>query len=271
MKRRTFLRLSVLAPLVAAAGRVRAWPAAVPAALAVRTAPDGRPHRFALGQRQFLLDGQPFQIRSGQMDLIRIPREAWRQRIRMARAMGMNTIASYLMWNAMEPEPGQFDLTSGSRGFVRFAELCAEEGLWVYFRPGPYVCAEWDFGGLPAWLLRNPATKVRHGDNKPYMDAVARYFDAIAPKLAPLMVDRGGPVLMLQIENEYASFGHDLGYLETLQKMWVERGIHGPFSISDGLPELQRAKTYIPGDALGLDGGTDFAAAQIIAKEAPVW
>lgn len=269
MRRRSFLRLSALAPLALAVGEVRvdAAPRTRPG---TEPAPDGRPRRFTLGQQGFWLDGQAFQIRSGQMDPIRIPREHWRQRIRMAKALGLNTIASYVMWNALEPTPGRWDWT-GRRDWVAFAELCAEEGLWVYLRPGPYVCGEWDFGGLPAWLLRDPAVVVRDGHNRPYMAAVARYFDALAPRLGKLMVDRGGPVLMVQLENEYASYGRDLGYLEALKEMWEARGIAGPFSISDGLSELQGARTYVPGAALGLDGGADFAAAQAIAGDAPVW
>ncbi|HET7268508.1 MAG TPA: beta-galactosidase [Oleiagrimonas sp.] len=270
MKRRTFLQLSVLTPLALGASRF-ARAGTVPAVMAARIAPDGRKHRFTFASQQFMLDGQPFQIRGGQMDPIRIPRQYWRHRIRMARAMGLNTIACYLMWNEVEPEPGQFDFSSGSRDYAEFIRMCGEEGMWAYVRPGPYVCAEYDFGGLPAWLLRNPETKVRHGDNKPYMDAVARYFDALAPQLKPLMVDNGGPILMVQIENEYASFGTDLAYLETLQKMWRDRGIDGPFSLSDGLTQIQNAGTYVPGTALGLDGSTDFVAAQRIAGEAPVW
>lgn len=269
MKRRTFMQFSVLAPF--ALGDLRADAQHARAGMANASVPDGHAHRFTLARQQFLLDGKALQVRSGQMDPIRIPRQYWRERIRMARAMGLNTIACYLMWNAVEPEPGRFDFAGGSRDYARFIELCGEEGMWAYVRPGPYVCAEWDFGGLPAWLLRDPATRVRDGNDKSYMDAVARYFDKLAPQLAPLMAGNGGPILMLQIENEYASFGHDLGYLLALRGLWRERGIDGPFSISDGLGQLRTAHTYVPGAALGLDGDTDFAAAQVIAREAPVW
>lgn len=270
MKRRTFLRLSVLAPLALGAGQVMADETT---GTMSHAAPDGHVHKFELARQQFMLDGRPLQIRCGQMDPIRIPRIYWRKRIRMAKAMGLNTIACYLMWNTMESEPGQFDLTTGRRDFAHFIDLCAEEGMWVYLRPGPYVCAEWDFGGLPAWLLRDPGMKVRHADNKHYMQAVTRYFDAIAPLIEPRMVARGGPILMLQLENEYAFFGTDLGYLETLQRMWVERGIHGAFGIADVLSKVDASGTYVPGTALGLDAHRipDFAAAQAMAGEMPVW
>jgi len=269
MRRRDFLRLSVLAPLsafAACAEMTRPAPRAP-----VDILPDGRPHRFQLVGQHFMLDGKPFTIHSGEMHPIRIPREYWRQRIRMARAMGLNTISLYVMWNALESEPGVFDLVSGRRDFARFIGICAEEGMWVYFRPGPYICGEWDFGGLPPYLLRYPHIRVRDKDDADYMAAVRRYIAAIAPRVQPLMAVNGGPILMLQIENEYASFGHDLAYLEILRALWQEHGIEGPFSISDGLDQVRKAHTYLPGAALGLDGDIDFAAAQDIAGEMPVW
>ncbi|WP_266170190.1 beta-galactosidase [Dyella subtropica] len=268
MRRRDFLRLTALAPLGALSLRVDA---AAGSFAPMERLPDGRPHRFELAARRFLLDGMPFQIRSGEMHPTRIPAEYWLHRIRMAKAMGLNTIAVYVMWNALESEPGVFDLKSGNRDFVRFIQLCQQEGMWVYLRPGPYVCAEWDFGGLPPYLLREPDIRVRSKDDLHYMKAVQRYMDAVAPHFAPLMANRGGPILMMQVENEYASFGHDLDYLKRLQSMWQERGIEGPFSISDGLGQIKKQQTYLPGTALGLDGDTDVDAAQAIAGEAPVW
>jgi Glycosyl hydrolases family 35 len=269
MLRRDFLRLSALTPLAALSWRVDGNP--VPAGSFIDRLPDGRPHRFELGHQQFLLDGVPFQIRSGEMHPARIPAEYWQHRIRMAKAMGLNTVAVYLMWNYFEGEPGDFDFTTERRDFVRFITLCQQEGMWVYLRPGPYVCAEWDLGGLPAYLLRDPSIRVRTKDDARYMQAVQRYMDAVGPKIAPLMASRGGPILMMQIENEYASFGRDRDYLLRLRAMWQAIGIEGPFSISDGLDQIQKAGTYVPGAALGLDGDTDFAAAQVIAGEAPVW
>jgi beta-galactosidase len=269
MRRRDFLRLSVLAPLsafAACAEVTRSVPLARPDIV-----PDGRLHSFRLAARQFVLDGAPFTIRSGEMHPVRIPREYWRHRIRMARAMGLNTIALYVMWNALESEPGVFDLTTDRCDFARFIHICAEEGMWVYFRPGPYICGEWDFGGLPPYLLRHPHIRVRDKDDPDYMAAVRRYIAAIAPVVRPLMAANGGPILMLQIENEYASFGNDRGYLEVLRALWGQHGIDGPFSISDGLGQVRKAHTYLPGTALGLDGDTGFAAAQGIAGEMPVW
>lgn len=270
MWRRDFLKLSLLTPFVAVLGE-RATRAAWQPSVDHEPLPNRARHRFKLGQQDFLMDGHPFQIRSGEMNPLRVPRAYWRHRIRMARAMGLNTIALCLMWNALESEPGVFDMDSGRRDFVRFVHICAEEGMWVYLRPGPYVCAEWDFGGLPVYLLRDPDMQVRHLDNTHYMRAVGRYMDAIAPRIAPLMVEQGGPVLMLQVENEYASFGTDLAYLQCLRRMWEARGIKGPFSLSDGLGQIQKSGTYLEGAVLGLDGSTDFAGGQTIAGESPVW
>ena len=269
MRRRDFLRLSVLAPLSAFAACAEVTPPVPGAPTGIL--PDGRPHHFKLAARQFMLDDVPFTIRSGEMHPIRIPREYWRHRIRMAKAMGLNAVSLYVMWNALESEPGVFDLTTGRRDFARFIRICQDEGMWVYLRPGPYICGEWDFGGLPAYLLRHPHIRVRDRDDPDYMAAVRRYIAAIAPVVQPLLAANGGPILMLQIENEYASFGHDLGYLEALRALWRQHGIDGPFSISDGLDPLRKARTYLPGAALGLDGDTDFAAAQDIAGELPVW
>lgn len=269
MQRRDFLRLTTLMPFAAMGQRLMA--ATAPLGPVSDARPDGRPHRFALSRQHFLLDGQPFQIRSGEMHPIRIPVDYWDHRIQMARAMGLNTIAIYLMWNALESQPGVFDLDSGNRHFAHFIQRCAAHGMWVYLRPGPYICGEWDYGGLPPYLLRQPDIRVRDRNDARYMQAVTRYFDAIAPRIAPLMASRGGPILMVQIENEYASFGHDLAYLEQLRSMWRERGIEGPFAISDGLSQLSQERTYLPGTALGLDGDTDFAQAQHFAGDAPVW
>jgi len=219
----------------------------------------------------FLLDGKPFQVRSGEMHPARIPREYWQQRIRMAKAMGLNTISLYVMWNHQEPEEDRFDFTTGNRDIGAFIRLCADEGLHVYLRPGPYVCAEWDLGGLPPYLLKTPGIKLRHREDATYMAACRRYIEKMAGIVAPLMIDRGGPILMVQVENEYASFGSDADYLPAIRKMWTDHDITGPFSVSDGLGQIEQAGTYLPGAALGLDGDTDFTAAQRVAHTAPVW
>lgn len=265
MKRRQFCSFGLLAPLGLAA---------VPGAPSPHAPrPDGRPHRFGFGPGHFTLDGRPWQIRSGEMHPLRIARADWRHRIRMARAMGLNTIALYLMWNALEREPGQFDLDHGERDFAGFIRLCQQEGLWVYLRPGPYVCAEWTLGGLPPYLLREPGIRLRDRHDPRYMAAVRRYIAAVAPRIAPLMASAGGPVLMLQIENEYSMHGDDAGYLQVLAGLWREHGIEGPFSLAEGFKDLSRRQACLPGAALGLDGPDldELRAAARFAGRAPVW
>ncbi|UYK77973.1 beta-galactosidase [Xanthomonas sacchari] len=268
MKRRAFCRFGLLAPLgLAAMPMLRA---AVPTSAPV---PDGQPHAFGFAQGRFTLDGQPWQIRSGELHPLRIAKADWLHRIRMAKAMGLNTIALYLMWNALETAPGQFDLDSGERDFVGFIRLCQQEGLWVYLRPGPYVCAEWTLGGLPPYLLREANIRLRDRHDARYMAAVERYIGAIAPRIAPLMASAGGPVLMLQIENEYSMHGSDVGYLQALAALWRAHGVEGPFSLAEGLKDLRRRQAMLPGAALGLDGPDlhDLQAATAFAGQAPVW
>ncbi|WP_295919355.1 beta-galactosidase, partial [uncultured Xanthomonas sp.] len=268
MKRRAFCRFGLLAPLgLAAMPMLRA---AVPTSAPV---PDGRPHTFGFAQGRFTLDGQPWQIRSGELHPLRIAKADWLHRIRMAKAMGLNTIALYLMWNALETAPGQFDLDSDERDFVGFIRLCQQEGLWVYLRPGPYVCAEWTLGGLPPYLLREANIRLRDRHDARYMAAVERYIGAIAPRIAPLMASAGGPVLMLQIENEYSMHGSDVGYLQALAALWRGHGVEGPFSLAEGLKDLRRRQAMLPGAALGLDGPDlhDLQAATAFAGQAPVW
>ena len=210
-------------------------------------------HTFSLGSDEFLLDGKPFQIIGGEMHHARIPAEYWRHRIRMAKAMGCNTIASYVFWNYHETEEGIFDFTTGNRDFGRFLRIAQEEGLWVLLRPGPYACAEWDFGGLPAYLLRIPDLKVRCLDPR-YMEAAERYIRALARVVKPLQVTEGGPILMVQIENEYGSYGNDRAYLERLRAIWQDSGIRVPFFTADGATVPMLEAGTLLGAAVGLDG-----------------
>lgn len=224
---------------------------------------DKKPHEFTLGRSEFLLDGKPYQIISGEMHPARIPREYWRHRIQMAKAMGCNTIAAYIFWNYHEPVEGQFDFSTGNHDIAEFVRICQEENMWVLFRPGPYVCAEWEFGGLPPYLLRIPDIRVRCMDPR-YMAAVERYVHALAAQVKDLQVTKGGPILMVQIENEYGSFGNDKNYLLRLKELWDQNGIEVPYYTADGPTAYMLEAGSVPGAAIGLDsGGSDdaFAAA----------
>ncbi len=236
-----------------------AWAAGQSGLSSTRSGQAFRPvgvHTFSLGASDFLLDGKPFQIISGEMHPARIPPEYWRHRIRMARAMGCNTIAAYMFWNHHEIAEGVFDFKSPSRDIAGFVRIAQEEGMWVILRPGPYVCAEWDFGGIPSYLLRYPDLKVRCMDPR-YMVAAERYIARLAAVIRPLLVARGGPVLMVQIENEYGSYGNDRMYLERLRSAWERGGVTGPFYTADGPTPYMLEAGYVPGAAVGLDSGSD--------------
>lgn len=221
-------------------------------------------HSFALSKTDFMLDGKPFQMISGEMHPARIPHEYWRHRIQMAKAMGCNTIAAYVFWNYHEPVKGQFDFSSGNHNIAEFIKIAQEEGMWVLLRPGPYVCAEWEFGGLPPYLLQTPDIKVRCMDPR-YIQAVTTYVEHLAAEVKPLLVTNGGPVVMVQIENEYGSYGNDKEYLNTLKDMWVKNGINVPFYTADGATAYMLEAGGVEGAAIGLDSGgseADFAAAK---------
>jgi len=200
-------------------------------------------HQFTLGDKDFLLDGKPFQMISGELHYPRIPREAWRDRMRMAKAMGLNTIGTYVFWNLHEPQKGQFDF-SGNNDIVEFIKIAREEGLWVILRPSPYVCAEWEFGGYPYWLENEEGLVVR-SKNPQYLEEYQNYIKELGKRLAPYQVNHGGNILMVQIENEYGSYGADKDYLAINQKMFKDAGFDGLLYTCD--PPGDLAKGHLPG------------------------
>jgi beta-galactosidase len=177
---------------------------------------------FVVGENDFLLNGQRFQIRCGEVHSARVPREYWQHRLQMARAMGLNTVCAYLFWNMHEPRPGEFNWT-GQADVAEFCRLAQKEGLWVILRPGPYACAEWEMGGFPWWLLKEPDIKLRTRDPR-YMAAVRRYLTEVGRVLAPLQITRGGPILMVQVENEYGFYGKDSDYMGELRQTLLNAG-----------------------------------------------
>ena len=168
------IRRSILPYIILSALALFIWPAE-------SCAQKGR-HTFTFGEEQFLLDGKPFQVISGEMHPARIPEEYWRHRIRMAKAMGCNTVSAYIFWNYHEQSEGIYDFHTGNRNISEFIKTAADEGMWVIIRPGPYVCAEWEFGGLPPYLLRYPEIKIRCLDPV-YMKAAGRYISRLADVL----------------------------------------------------------------------------------------
>jgi len=192
---------------------------------------------FGIGSESFLLQGKPFVIRCGEMHFARIPRAYWRHRLQMAKAMGLNTICAYLFWDLHEPAPGKFNW-KGQADAAEFCRIAQEEGLYVLLRPGPYSCAEWDFGGLPWWLLQKKPLVLRSRDPL-YLRCCERYLTEVGRRLAPLQVDRGGNILMVQVENEYGSYGTDTLYIGALGDMLRHAGFTVPLFTCDGPVQLR--------------------------------
>jgi beta-galactosidase len=228
---------------------------------------------FVLGEKDFILNGKPFQMRSGEIHPNRVPREYWRHRVKMAKAMGLNTIASYIFWNYFETEEGKFDFKTENRDIAEFFKIVQEEGMWLFLRPGPYCCAEYDFGALPPYLLKYPDIKIRCMDPN-YTAAVERYIKKPAKIVKQYQITAGGPIIMLQIENEYGSYANDKNYLEYLAKLWRDNGIDIPFATGDGPTTYMLEAGSLPGCASGLDSGSelkDFDLAQKMNPGVPVF
>lgn len=179
---------------------------------------------FTISGNQFLLDGKPFQILSGEMHYARVPRAYWRARMKMAKAMGLNTIATYVFWNVHEPEPGVWNF-AGNADLPEFLQEAQQEGLHVILRAGPYSCAEWEFGGFPAWLLADPKMETALRSNDPaFMVPAERWLMKLGQEVAQFQVGHGGPIIAVQMENEYGDFGSDQEYLKHLRKIFLKAG-----------------------------------------------
>jgi beta-galactosidase len=235
-------------------------------------------HTFELQNGKFQMDQHPFQILAGDVEYARIPRARWRYAMQMARAMGLNTVTTYVFWNLHEPEPGHFDFT-GQNDLAAFLKTAQEEGLYVVLRPGPYVCAEWEFGGYPAWLLKDRSTVVRSLDPK-FMKPAADWFQHLGAVVKPFLLANGGPIIAVQVENEYGSFGKDHDYMRAIQQLVMDSGMGGTTEhptllyTADGgiqqpdgsLPGLPAAVNFGPGD-----GRSETARLRAFRPDGPLW
>lgn len=185
-------------------------------------APKGEPHDFTVGNKTFLLDGKPFLIKAAEMHYTRIPAEYWEHRIEMCKALGMNTICIYAFWNIHEQQPGVFDF-SGQNDIARFCRLAQKHGMYIMLRPGPYVCSEWEMGGLPWWLLKKEDIKLRTNDEY-FVERVRIFMKEIGKQLAGLQVSRGGNIIMVQVENEYGGYAVDKEYIANVRDIVRQSG-----------------------------------------------
>ena len=208
--------------------------------------------RFAIGENDFLLDDAPFRILAGSIHYFRVHPEQWADRIRKARLMGLNTIETYVAWNAHEPYRGEWDAT-GWNDLGAFLDAVAAEGMCAIVRPGPYICAEWHNGGLPVWLTNTPGIGLRRSEPQ-YLAAVTNYLEKVYEIVAPRQIDNGGNVILVQIENEYGAYGSDTEYLEELVRVTEAAGITVPLTTVDqptpemlqngSLPTLHRTGSF---------------------------
>ena len=179
---------------------------------------------FTVGKGTFLLNGKPFVVKAAEVHYPRIPRAYWEHRIKMCKALGMNTLCLYVFWNIHEQQEGKFDFT-GNNDVAAFCRLAQKNGMYVIVRPGPYVCAEWEMGGLPWWLLKKKDIRLREQD--PYfMERVKTFEHEVGKQLAPLTIQNGGPIIMVQVENEYGSYGEDKTYVSAIRDIVKESGFN---------------------------------------------
>lgn len=187
---------------------------------------------FEIRQDGMYIDNKPFKLYSGAMHYFRILPEYWEDRFEKMKAAGFNGVETVMCWNLHEPVEGEFDF-SGMLDIVKFVKTAQKYGMYVIIRPGPYTCGEWDFGGFPAWLLKDKNLRIRC-NNPTYLSKVEAYFKQVLSRLTPLQVDKGGNIIAMQIENEYGSYGNDKDYLMRLECILRDNGVSVPLFTSDG-------------------------------------
>ena len=191
---------------------------------------------FTYNEKEFLLNGKPYTLVSGAVHYFRIVPEYWEDRLKKLKACGFNTVETYACWNLHERKEGEFDF-SGMLDIERFISIAEKLDLNVIVRPGPYICAEWDFGGLPSWLLKYPDISLRCNDPR-YLEKVRPYYRELLSRIRPHLCTNGGNIIMVQIENEYGSYGNDKEYLRKVVEQYIENGIDCLLFTSDGTTDI---------------------------------
>lgn len=209
---------------------------------------------FEIKGNQFLKDGKPIKLISGAVHYFRNLPDTWSDIFRKMRAMGCNCVETYCAWNMHEKKPGEFDF-DGILDIAKFIKTAADEGLMAIVRPGPYICAEWEFGGLPWWIQADEEIEIRCS-NKAYIKYFDRYLDRLLAEIKPLLCTNGGNIIMLQCENEYGYYGDDKEYLEYLREGYIKRGMDVPLFTSDGSSEDNLLDGFIPGTLTTLNFGS---------------
>jgi len=197
---------------------------------------------------EFYLDEQPLKIISGAIHYFRVVPEYWRDRLEKLKAMGCNTIETYVPWNIHEPSEGCFNF-EGICDLRKFIQIAHDLELYVILRPSPYICAEWEFGGLPSWLLMEKGIKLRMSDAV-YLEKVETFFTRLMKEVVDLQIDHGGPIILMQVENEYGGYANDLEYLRSLARLMKDLGVVVPLVTSDGPWHDMLANGSIPELAL---------------------
>ena len=212
---------------------------------------------FDVSEGRFVLNGEPVTILSGAVHYFRVVPEYWPDRLRKLKACGLNTVETYIPWNIHEPREGQFCF-EGMFDASAFIRLAGSMGLHVIVRPGPFICAEWEFGGLPAWLLKDDAMRLRCS-YPPFLEKVDRFYQALSRQLAPLWCTNGGPVIACQVENEYGSFGQDPDYLSCIRKLLLKHGVPVLLFTSDGDLDSMLGGGHAPDTLQTVNFGSDAA------------
>lgn len=200
---------------------------------------------FEIKENAFFKDGKPIKLISGAVHYFRNMPDTWHDIFRKLRALGCNCVETYCAWNMHERKPGYYDF-EGILNIAEFIRTAQKEGLMVIVRPGPYICAEWEFGGLPWWIQTDDTMEIRCS-NSAYIKHFDRYLDHLFEEIRPLLCTNGGPIIMLQCENEYGYYGDDKGYLEYLRDGYRRRGIDVPLFTSDGIKEEELLDGSIDG------------------------